>query len=159
MNTTFTTYAEKKAKQFLNLLQGYTKGIRMTAILILLLMGVSNVWAKTVWIDVSEAPDGYTNMMLVHYWGGSKDSYVSATSYGTVGNRSIYKAEIPDDATKWQVCRGDNSSKYNYQNEQTYATNNKYYVKEWNNNGNGTKVIGMIKGGHIYFDNSTTSWT
>ena len=41
---TFTTYAEKKAKQFLNLLQGYTKGIRMTAILILLLMGVSNAW-------------------------------------------------------------------------------------------------------------------
>ena len=41
---TFTTYAAK-AKQFLNLLQGYTKGIRFTAILILLLMGVSNAWA------------------------------------------------------------------------------------------------------------------
>ena len=41
---TFTTYAEKKAKQFLNLLQGYTKGIRITAILILLLMGVNNAW-------------------------------------------------------------------------------------------------------------------
>ena len=45
MNTTFTNCAEKKAKQFLNLLQGYTKGIRITAILILLLMGVSNAWA------------------------------------------------------------------------------------------------------------------
>ena len=45
MNTIFTNYAEKKAKQFLNLLQGYTKGIRMTVILILLLMGVSNAWA------------------------------------------------------------------------------------------------------------------
>ena len=44
MNTTFTTCATK-AKQFLNLLQGYTKGIRITAILILLLMGVSNAWA------------------------------------------------------------------------------------------------------------------
>lgn len=43
---TVTNYAEKKAKQFLNLLQGYTKGIRITAILILLLMGVSNAWAK-----------------------------------------------------------------------------------------------------------------
>ncbi|MBO5012966.1 MAG: InlB B-repeat-containing protein [Paludibacteraceae bacterium] len=42
---TFTTCAEKKAKQILNLLQGYTKGIRITAILILLLMGVSNAWA------------------------------------------------------------------------------------------------------------------
>lgn len=43
---TFTTYAEKKAKQFLNLLQGYTKGIRFTAILILLLMGVNSAWAN-----------------------------------------------------------------------------------------------------------------
>ena len=42
---TFTNCAEKKAKQFLNLLQGYTKGIRITAILVLLLMGVSNAWA------------------------------------------------------------------------------------------------------------------
>ena len=41
---TFTNCAEKKAKQFLNLLQGYTKGIRMTAILVILLMGVSNAW-------------------------------------------------------------------------------------------------------------------
>ena len=46
MNTTFTNCAEKKVKQFLNLLQGYTKGIRMTAILVLLLMGVSNAWAE-----------------------------------------------------------------------------------------------------------------
>ena len=57
---TFTNCAEKKAKQFFNLLQGYTNGIRMTAILILLLMGVSiptnagvyvagtmNGWSKT----------------------------------------------------------------------------------------------------------------
>ena len=39
-----TSFAQV-AKQFLNLLQGYTKGIRITAILILLLMGVSNAWA------------------------------------------------------------------------------------------------------------------
>ena len=43
---TFTTYAEKKAKQFFNLLQGYTKGIRIIAVLTLLLtMGVGNAWA------------------------------------------------------------------------------------------------------------------
>ena len=45
---TVTNYAEKKAKQFLNLLQGYTKGIRMTAILILLLMGVNSAWGADV---------------------------------------------------------------------------------------------------------------
>ena len=51
---TFTNYAEKKAKQFLNLLQGYTKGIRITAILILLLMGVNNAWAEP-WLCRSTA--------------------------------------------------------------------------------------------------------
>ena len=126
---------------------------------VILLMGVSNAWGKTVWIDVSEAPSGYTNLMLVHYWGGQKDSYVSTSDYGTVGNRKIYKADIPDDATNWQVCRGDNNNKYNWQHAQTYSTNNKYYVKGWDNNGDATKVIGMIKGGHIYFDNSSTSWS
>lgn len=57
MNTTFTNYAEKKAKQILNLLHGYTKGIRITAILLLLLMGVSNAWAATIFncgIEVNE---------------------------------------------------------------------------------------------------------
>lgn len=54
---TFTHYAEKKAKQFLNLLQGYTKGIRMTAILILLLMGVNNAQAA----DASNAIVYYDN--------------------------------------------------------------------------------------------------
>ena len=59
---TFTTYAEKKAKQFLNLLQGYTKGIRMTAILILLLMGVSNAWGAYYILG----PDGSWDQNATH---------------------------------------------------------------------------------------------
>ena len=64
---TFTNCAEKKAKQFLNLLQGYTKGIRMTAILVLLLMGVSNMWA---WNPVYLIGDPTNN------WSSNKTSYV-----------------------------------------------------------------------------------
>ena len=45
MNTTFTTYAEKKANKFFNLLQRYTKSIRITAMLMLLVVGTSNAWA------------------------------------------------------------------------------------------------------------------
>ena len=59
---TVTNYAEKKAKQFLNLLQGYTKGIRITAILILLLMGVSNAWAASEgssWYDWASSENVY----------------------------------------------------------------------------------------------------
>ena len=65
MNTTFTNCAEKKAKQFLNLLQGYTKGIRMTAILILLLMGVSNAWAGA----------GFYGVYLTYSHNGEEKNY------------------------------------------------------------------------------------
>ncbi len=42
---TFTNYAEKKANKFFNLLQRYTKSIRITAMLMLLVVGTSNAWA------------------------------------------------------------------------------------------------------------------
>ena len=63
---TVTNYAEKKAKQILNLLQGYTKGIRFTAILILLLMGVSNMSAATITSDGTARL--YFNMSAINWW-------------------------------------------------------------------------------------------
>ena len=63
---TVTNYAEKKAKQFLNLLQGYTKGIRFTAILILLLMGVSNMRAADITSDGTARL--YFNMSTYDWW-------------------------------------------------------------------------------------------
>ncbi len=112
---TFTTYAEKKAKQFLNLLQGYTKGIRITAILILLLMGVSNAWAFNVTANYYvyfEKPSDWTNVSLLlghstwsqgynmtkisntnlYYWktvswsGASEYYFIDAKDWGGEGN-------------------------------------------------------------------------
>ena len=81
---TFTTYAKKKAKQFLNLLQGYTKGIRMTAILILLLMGVNNAWA---------GPSFSGGYVYFHNKGGWNDSYkylcIGKSSYTEVRSMSV----------------------------------------------------------------------
>ena len=73
---TFTTYAEKKAKQFLNLLQECTKGIRITAILILLLMGVSNASAAvTVYFENTVNWDNvYVYFYSGPYWDNSKGS-------------------------------------------------------------------------------------
>ena len=65
---TFTNCAEKKVKQFLNLLQGYTKGIRMTAILVLLLMGVSNALGNNAGFWETNA------VLLKYYTGGSNDT-------------------------------------------------------------------------------------
>ena len=67
---TFTNCAEKKAKQFLNLLQGYTKGIRMTAILILLLMGVSNAWADAYWPYA-----GFYEVYMTYSYNGKNSNY------------------------------------------------------------------------------------
>ena len=94
---TFTNYAEKKAKQILNLLQGYTKGIRITAILILLLMGVSNAWADYTWYsgdllyyDFSAVSDGVNwhdgSIMQYDGSGGGKVKKVEFSNQVTMKN-------------------------------------------------------------------------
>lgn len=89
---TFTNYAEKKAKQFLNLLQGYTKGIRITAILILLLMGVSNAWGDVKGGEIYF--DAYTsnwtsNLSTVEYV-ISHDSYSKWYKMEMISNTQLY---------------------------------------------------------------------
>ena len=72
---TFTNCAEKKAKQILNLLQGYTKGIRMTAILVLLLMGVSNAWAYAFWPYA-----GFYEVYMTYSYNGNNSNYTFRSS-------------------------------------------------------------------------------
>ena len=126
MNTTFTTYAEKKAKQFLNLLQGYTKGIRITAILILLLMGVSNAWS-------AELKNG--QYIYIKYgtgnWGAA-DAKFRFNWYWNVGDWCCYSNE------EGRISN-DNGSYYAYaktQNEYTRAVQilrfNSDFSSEWN---------------------------
>ena len=93
---TFTTYAEKKAKQFLNLLQGYTKGIRITAILILLLMGVANMSAADITSDGTARLyfykegeswwDGDNAVMSAYFFKGSTNKFA--------GKSVLYSGDI-----------------------------------------------------------------
>ena len=89
---TFTTYAEKKAKQFLNLLQGYTKGIRITAILILLLMGVSkaHAWGWVKYESTSPATiypgDKVEIQMLLN--GDANGATYKRFGYGTTNSKA-----------------------------------------------------------------------
>lgn len=118
MNKTVTNYAEKKANQFLNLLQGYTKGIRFTAILILLLMGVSNAWAATqryIYVGISNNyqnnKDG--NKFGLNVWGGTYGGVKSLTwiqdGYNWDSrNYTIYRAQVHDDNNKAQFKGNDN---------------------------------------------------
>ena len=96
---TFTTYAEKKAKQFFNLLQNYTKGIRFTAMLMLMLMlmGVSNAWAYTIGGTTIYADNYGTNWesIMIHMWSGDwntqwKFTNISGTDYWYHTSTSAY---------------------------------------------------------------------
>ena len=113
MNITFTNYAEKKAKQILNLLQGYTKGIRLTAILILLLMGVSNVWAASTvtggHIYFDELNSGYTGAGDMQFWVGH-NSYSCSYSMSKIDNTKLWYCTAPNwsDATYFAFTSGAN---------------------------------------------------
>ena len=129
MNTTFTTYAEKKAKQFLNLLQGYTRGIRITAILILILMGVSNAWGATQTYVAGEyiyiknfVPSGWNGTTWIlsnsyawaHMWGGTagEQDYLFELYSGTAGSSgAIYRAKVTTGGTYTNVIFTRNSDK------------------------------------------------
>lgn len=134
-----------------------------SVLLLLLTIGVGQMWgSKRVFIDVSWNTD-YASKMMVHFWGGTNDSFVWASKYSSDWNY-IYYADIDDDATNWQVCRGDalDGTKYNYQYGVTYGDAphyNMYKVTEWNNSGTASQVIGMVTGGYMYFDNSQTNWS
>ena len=115
---TFTTYAEKKAKQFFNLLQGYTRGIRITAILILLLMGVNNAWGATqryIYVGISNNYQNHKdgNNFGLNVWGGTSGGVKSLTwiqdNYNWDGrNYTIYRAQVYDDNNKAQFKGNDN---------------------------------------------------
>ena len=109
---TFTNYAEKKAKQFLNLLQGYTKGIRMTAILILLLMGVSNVWARNIFFSYGTTYSWWKNdnaVFYAYFFNNGEDWRKMIDSNGD----GIYECEIPDNKyTSVIIVRKNPSNDY-----------------------------------------------
>ena len=125
MNTTFTTCAEKKAKQFLNLLQGYTKGIRMTAILILLLMGVSHAWGASGTITIYfkntvNWSNVYVYFYKSNYWGDNGSGSSTSTSDFASGpkqmtydsNLGLYKYTYTDTYSAYIAFTKDSQSNY-----------------------------------------------
>ena len=132
---TFTNYAEKKAKQILNLLQGYTKGIRMTAILILLLMGVGNAWGanneygnnKVIYLDITNGSttNGWRkdqntlSYKIKMYYNDSDNSAEIIGEYccTRIGTSSVYYTTTNNDYVRWVQalrCADNCGTQYNY---------------------------------------------
>ena len=145
---TFTTYAEKKAKQILNLLQGYTKSIRLTAILILLLLGVSNAWAANLYL-LPNSNWTQANARFAAYFFGNGEKWVSMSETVTVNGTKYYKVAVPSGYSKVIFCRMNPS-----------ATANNWNNK-WNQTGdlivptNGQNLFSVPSGA---WDGSTTTW-
>ena len=140
---TFTTYAEKKAKQFLNLLQGYTKGIRITAILILLLMGVNNAWGadneygnnKVIYLDITNGSttNGWRkdqnslSYKIKMYYNNSDNSSEIIGEYccTRIGTSNIYYTTTNNGYVRWVQalrCAGNCGDQYNYSNRVSCAS-------------------------------------
>ena len=126
MNTTFTNCATK-AKQILNLLQGYTKGIRFTAILILLLMGVSNAWAYTLYLYTGNFGSWNDSSAKFRVY---TDKDINATSIGN----NWYSFDVGTYSGTAYIKRmnSSNSTKWNEFSATISSTNNVVHVTNWN---------------------------
>ncbi len=158
MNKTFTNCAEKKAKQFLNLLQGYTKGIRTTAILILLLMGVSNAWAAINQSNVDLYFDNSTSKWTNCYVYIGHDSHTSCYAMTRVsGTQYLWKlAKGWNNGNSWDGASGWVVSK-----EKWWDSNGENVYKfVYHGNNNVTNIRTSVwNATTIYKANGTTSVT
>ena len=114
-----------------------------------------SVNAKDIYADMSSAPSWYADA-YIHYWDGSSDKYVKLEETGI---SKLLKATINDNYQGWEVCRYVNGTRYN---ECTWISDknvNKFIVNSSGNGGSSTTIIGLVTGGHIYFDNLETQWT
>ena len=138
---TFTNYAEKKAKQFFNLLQGYTKGIRITAILILLLMGVNSAWGGKLYLNPN---DNWKkdNARFAAYFFGNGNTWVSMGNTVEVAGTSYYVVEVPSGYTQVIFCR---------MNPNASANN-------WDNKWNQTGDLTIPTDGKNVFDKENDKW-
>ena len=100
--------------------------------------------AKKVWIDVSSVT-GYADKMQVHYW-NDDESINECVWTQTTTVTNVYYAEIDDEATKWQTCRGEKLDTHwdNWGSVVTYADNNKYTVTGWSNSGTSGNVVPFV---------------
>ena len=149
-----STFSAVMANSIKNLLQGYTKGIRITAILILLLMGVNSAWAATFSggeILVLKPNSNWTKdgARFAAYFFGNGDKWVSMTAVSINGTSGYYQVTAPSGGYKNVIfCRMNGGNN----------TNN--WDNKWNQSGDltydGTKNVFTVPSGA--WDGSTTSW-
>lgn len=136
-----------------------TNLLKSIFISLVLVMGVSNAWGKTIYLYTNGIgwPDDNAKIW-VHAWGSGKDTDVQMTKI----KDKLYKADISDADTKVIFTRTASSSTGVWNNEWNrvgeQALNDKtpcLKLTDW-----GTGTWGKISyDAHIYLDNSVANWS
>ena len=114
-----------------------------------------SVNAKDIYADMSSAPSWYADA-YIHYWDGSSDKYVKLEETGI---SKLLKATINDNYQGWRVCRYVDGVRHNDCTWISDKNVNKFIVNSNGDGGSSTTIIGLVTGGHIYFDKLETQWT
>lgn len=138
--------------------KGRSNDCRMTvgrlSTLFLLLFALSfgfnqEVKAKTIYLIPNS--DWKSSNAWFQVWDGSNNINFTETSIS-----GVYKADIKSDAGNITLKRmkpNESSTQWNYWNTNA-SSNNRFEVTGWDNTGNASKIIGIVTGGYLYFDNS-----
>ena len=89
-------------------------------------------------------------------WDGSNDHAFTETTIS-----GLYQADIKDNATEIYIKRKQPNTNNNWDegSKTTIGSYNYFYNIDWSNQMGKTSIIGLVTGGHIYFDNLETQWT
>ena len=174
-----STFSAVMANSIKNLLQGYTKGIRITVILILLLMGVSNAWAAStvqggyIYFDATKSGWSVSDVQMVV----GHNSYSAFYGMSNISNTSLYYLNVSgwSDATYFAFANGcstwgaegsnyDNrkswiSGKYTAAKTNYTLNNNNYYLFYASTSSNNASITTSSPAGHLGTSYSALNYT
>ena len=118
------------------------------------LLCATSAWGKTIYFKPSDNWKEANAWFQV--WDGSNDHSFTETAIS-----GLYQADIKDSATEIYIKRKEPNTNNNWDegSKTTIGTYNYFYNTNWSNSMSKTNIIGLVTGGHIYFDNSETKWT
>ena len=131
-----------------------TNLLKSIFISLILLMGVSNALGKDIYFKPSDNWKEANAWFQV--WDGEHNHNFEST-----GIAGLYKATIEDGKTSIWIKRKQPNTENDWDggSETKISTYNYFYNSGWSNSMSRSNIIGTVRGGKIYFDNSKTKWT
>ena len=118
------------------------------------LLCATSAWGKTIYFKPSNNWKEANAWFQV--WDGKANHAFTETAIS-----GLYQADIRDEATHIYIKRKQPNTDKDWDggSETQIGSYNYFYNIDWSNQMGKTSIIGIVTGGHIYFDNSETKWT